>query len=45
MAPQGNPRGAFDIYGRYFAVWVQQKDATWKLARIMQSPKKQPAPR
>ena len=45
MAPQGNPRGAYDIYGRYFAVWVQQADTTWKIARIMHSPKKQPAPR
>jgi uncharacterized protein (TIGR02246 family) len=45
MAPLGNPRAAYDVYGRYFAVWVQQADASWKLARIMQSPKKQPAPK
>jgi ketosteroid isomerase-like protein len=43
VAPQANPRGAYDVYGRYFAVWVQQTDASWKIARIMQSPKKQPA--
>ncbi len=45
LAPQGNPRGAYDIYGRYFAVWVQQADTTWKIARIMRAPKKQPVPR
>jgi len=45
LAPQGNPRGAYDIYGRYFAVWVQQADTTWKIARIMRAPKKPSAPR
>ena len=43
MAPQDNPRGAFDIYGRYFAVWAQQTNGTWKIARFMRSPKKQPS--
>ncbi len=42
VAPQGNPRGAYDVYGRYFAVWVQQPDDTWKIARIMHAAKKQP---
>lgn len=45
LAPQGNPRGAYDIYGRYFAVWVQQADTTWKIARLMRAPKKPSAPR
>jgi ketosteroid isomerase-like protein len=45
LAPQGNPRGAYDVYGRYFAVWVQQADTTWKIARIMRAPKKPSAPR
>jgi ketosteroid isomerase-like protein len=43
LAPQDNPKRAFDIYGRYFAVWVQQSDGAWKIARIMRSPKKQPS--
>ena len=45
MAPQGNPRGAYDVYGRYWALWVQQPDTSWKIARLMHSTKKQPAPR
>jgi uncharacterized protein (TIGR02246 family) len=45
LAPQGNPRGAYDVYGRYFAVWVQQADTTWKIARIIRAPKKPSAPR
>lgn len=40
MAPQDNPRRAYDIYGRYFAVWAQQPDGTWKIARMMRSTKK-----
>ena len=43
LAPQDNPKRAFDIYGRYFAVWVQQPDGAWKLARLMRSQKKQPS--
>ena len=43
VAPQGDPKGAFDVYGRYFAVWDQQPDGTWKIARLMVSTKKQPA--
>jgi len=42
LAPQDNPKGAFDVYGRYFAVWAQQPDGTWKIARIMRSQRKQP---
>ena len=42
MAPQGDPRRAYDIYGRYFAVWAEQTDGTWKIARLMFSLKKQP---
>ena len=43
LAPQSNPRGAYDVYGRYFAVWAQQVDGSWKIARIMHAPKKQPS--
>ena len=42
-APQNNPKQVVDIYGRYFAVWAQQPDGTWKIARLMRSPTKQPA--
>jgi uncharacterized protein (TIGR02246 family) len=45
VAPQGNPRRAADVYGRYFAIWSEQPDATWKLARLMLAPKRQPATR
>ena len=41
-AAQDNPRQAYDVYGRYSAVWAQQADGTWKIARIMRSPRKQP---
>ena len=44
-APQNNPKGTFDVYGRYFAVWTQQADGAWKIARLMLSDKKQPARR
>jgi ketosteroid isomerase-like protein len=43
MAPQDSPRQAVDVYGRYLAVWAQQVDGTWKIARLMRSPKKQPS--
>ncbi len=42
LAAQGQPRSAVDVYGRYFAVWAQQADGSWKIARLMFSPKKQP---
>lgn len=45
MAPQGDPRRAVDYYGRYIAIWAEQPDSTWKIARLMLSPKRQPAPR
>lgn len=44
-AQQNTPRSAFDVYGRYFTVWAQQPDGAWKIARMMLSPKQQPAPR
>ncbi len=42
-AALGQPRHAVDLYGRYFAVWSQQPDGAWKLARLLVAPKKQPA--
>jgi hypothetical protein len=45
MAPQGEPRRAVDFYGRYMAIWAEQPDASWKIARLMLSPKRQPPPR
>ena len=42
FAPQDNPRRAVDQYNRYFAVWVQQPDGAWKIARMMVSQKQQP---
>jgi uncharacterized protein (TIGR02246 family) len=45
MAPLGDPRRAYDVYGRYFAVWAEQPDGAWKLARLMTALKKQPAAR
>ena len=39
------PRHAVDRYGRYFAVWSQQPDGGWKIARLFAAPKKQPAGR
>ena len=45
MAPIGDPRRAIDTYGRYFAVWSEQPDGSWKIARLMLAPKKQPAAR
>jgi uncharacterized protein (TIGR02246 family) len=42
IAPQDNPRRAVDVYNRYFAVWVQQPDGAWKIARMMLSQKQQP---
>lgn len=43
VAPVGDPRRATDVYGRYFAVWAEQPDGAWKLARVMWAPKQQPA--
>jgi uncharacterized protein (TIGR02246 family) len=45
IAPSGVARRAVDVYGRYFAIWAEQPDSTWKLARLMLSPKRQPPPR
>lgn len=45
LAPPGDPRRAVDYYGRYIAIWAEQPDSTWKIARLMLSPKRQPAPR
>ena len=45
IAPQDDAKRAFDIYGRYFAVWVQQPEGSWKIARLMRSMTKQPTPR
>ena len=42
VAPTGDPRRAYDVYGRYFAVWAEQPDGQWKLSRLMLSPKEQP---
>lgn len=42
LAPTGDPRRAYDVYGRYFAVWAEQSDGDWKLARLMVAPKQQP---
>jgi ketosteroid isomerase-like protein len=42
VAPSGNPRRAADTYGRYFAVWAEQPDGSWQLARLMISLRKQP---
>jgi ketosteroid isomerase-like protein len=45
VATRGNSRSAIDVYGRYFAIWAQQPDETWKIARLMLAPKRQPATR
>jgi len=45
IVPNGVTRRATDVYGRYFAVWAEQPDSTWKIARLMLSPKRQPPPR
>lgn len=45
LAPPGDPRRAVDYYGRYIAIWAEQPNSTWKIARLMLSPKRQPAPR
>ena len=44
LAPLGDSRRATDVYGRYVALWAEQTDGTWKLARMMVSAKKQPRP-
>jgi len=42
LAPLGDPKRAYDVYGRYFALWAEMPEGGWKLARLMVSPKQQP---
>ena len=41
LAPAGQPRRAVDKYGRYFAVWAEQPDGSWKISRLYLAPKQQ----
>lgn len=42
LAALGDPKRAYDVYGRYFAVWSEQTEGGWKIARLMVAPKAQP---
>ena len=42
LALAGDPKRAYDVYGRYYAVWAEQPEGGWKLARLMVAPKAQP---